>query len=163
MGDAYYQALAEASVPAASEILENENEQIEHSVAGGTFREQIVRARRGQGVFRSNVRQKETECRVTHVGDEKHLKASHIKPWRDSTDQERLDGSNGLLLAPHVDHLFDGGYISFSSSRGLLVVPEVRSEILDAWGIDAGATIGEFSREQNAYLEYHRSNIFKTI
>lgn len=161
IGDSYYQALAEASVPAATGIVETQSEQIEHSVAGGTFRDQIVRARRGQGIFRSNVRQKEYACRVTHVDDEKHLRASHIKPWRDSNDRERLDGSNGLLLAPHVDHLFDGGYISFSSGQGLLVVPEVRHEILDAWGIDEGATIGEFSREQNAYLDYHRSNIFR--
>jgi len=58
-------------------------------------------------------------------------------------------------------HLFDEGYISFSSSQELVIVPEVRDKLLGAWGIDAGVRVGEFSREQNAYLDYHRSNVFK--
>ena len=134
---------------------------IEATLTGPTFREQIVRARRGQGVFRANVLLREDSCRVTRVGEPRHLKASHIKPWRDATDAERLDGSNGLLLSPHIDHLFDEGYITFSSSQELVIVPEVRDKLLDAWGIDAGVRVGEFSREQNAYLDYHRANVFK--
>lgn len=45
--------------------------------------------------------------------------------------------------------------------RCLLVVPEVRDKLLDAWGIDGGVHVGEFSREQNGYLDYHRVNVFK--
>jgi putative restriction endonuclease len=86
---------------------------------------------------------------------------SHIKPWRDATDEQRLDGSNGLLLSPHVDHLFDQGYITVSPSHQLSIVPDVRDKLLDAWGIDAGANVGEFSREQSAYLDYHRAQVFK--
>ena len=107
-------------------------------------------------MFRANVLLREDACRVTRVSEPRHLKASHIKPWRDATDAERLDGSNGLLLSPHIDHLFDEGYITFSSSQELVIVPEVRDKLLDAWGIDAGVRVGEFSREQNAYLDYHR-------
>ena len=95
------------------------------------------------------------------MNEPRHLKASHIKPWRDATDAERLDGANGLLLSPHIDHLFDEGYITFSGSQELVVVPEVRDKLLDAWGIDAGVRVGEFSREQSAYLDYHRVNVFK--
>jgi putative restriction endonuclease len=131
------------------------------TVTGPTFREQIVRARRGQGVFRSNVLLREEYCRVTGVREPRHLKAGHIKPWRDATDVERLDGANGLLLSPHIDHLFDEGYITFSSSQALVVVPEVREKLLNAWGIDAGVRVGEFSREQSSYLDYHRVNVFK--
>ena len=57
--------------------------------------------------------------------------------------------------------MFDEGYITFSSNQGLVVVPEVKNTLLDAWGIDAGVNVGEFSREQNAYLDYHRVNVFK--
>jgi putative restriction endonuclease len=89
------------------------------------------------------------------------LKASRMKPWRDATDAERLDGANGLLLSPHIDHLFDEGYITFSSSQELLIVPEVRDKLLDAWKIDAAVRVGAFSQEQHAYLEYHRINVFK--
>lgn len=131
------------------------------TIAGPTFREQLVRARRGQGVFRANVLLREDSCRVTRVSEPRHLKASHIKPWRDASDEERLDGANGLLLSPHIDHLFDEGYITFSREQELVIVPEVRDKLLDAWGIDAGVRVGEFSHQQNAYLEYHRTNIFK--
>jgi hypothetical protein len=104
---------------------------------------------------------REEYCRVTRVTEPRHLTASHIKPWRDASDTERLDGANGLLLSPHIDHLFDEGYITFSPRQELVIVPEVRDTLLDAWGIDAGVNVGEFSREQNAYLDYHRVNVFK--
>ena len=67
-------------------------------------------------------------------------------------------GQEGVLVA---DHLFDEGYITFSSNQELVMIPEVRDKLLDAWGIDAGVRVGEFSTEQNAYLEYHRVNVFK--
>ena len=59
---------------------------------------QIVKARRGQGLFKANVRLLEEGCRVTGVTEIKHLRASHIKPWSQSDNKEKLDGSNGLLL-----------------------------------------------------------------
>jgi len=31
---------------------------------------------------------REEHCRVTGVAEPRHLKASHIKPWRDATDAE---------------------------------------------------------------------------
>ena len=52
--------------------------------------------------------QMEERCRITHVNNPVHLVASHCKPWRDSNNQERLNGDNGLLLTPSIDHLFDG-------------------------------------------------------
>jgi hypothetical protein len=137
------------------------NDGLQDSDIGSTFREQLVRARRGQGVFRSNVLLQEERCRVTGVGEPRHLRASHIKPWRAATDAERLNGANGLLLSPHIDHLFDEGYITFTSSQELLLVPEVRHTLLDAWGIDSGVRVGEFTRDQNAFLDYHFANVFK--
>ena len=145
----------------APEPADLETVAVDAGVIGPTFREQLVRARRGQGVFRANVLLREDFCRVTRVNEPRHLKASHIKPWRDATDAERLDGANGLLLSPHIDHLFDEGYITFSSNQELLIVPEVRDKLRDAWGIDAGVRVGEFSREQGTYLDYHRVNVFK--
>jgi hypothetical protein len=160
IGQAYWDAYATIAVfqSAPEPVVESDR-----GIVGPTFREQLVRSRRGQGVFRSNVLLREEFCRVTRVNEPRHLKASHIKPWRDATDAERLDGANGLLLSPHIDHLFDEGYITFSSGQELVIVPEVRDKLLDAWGIDAGVHVGEFSREQNAYLDYHRVNVFKHV
>jgi hypothetical protein len=83
---------------------------------GETDREAIIRARRGQGLFKQRVMEIEKKCRITGVSNPVHLLASHCKPWRDSNNEERLNGENGLLLTPSVDHLFDRGFIGFENS-----------------------------------------------
>lgn len=162
IGQAYWNAYAAVStLPAALDEEDSAPPIADGTLPGPTFIEQIVRARRGQGVFRANVLLHEEVCRVTRVDEPRHLRASHIKPWSKASDKERLDGNNGLLLSPHIDHLFDKGYITFSVNQELVVVDEVRHTLLDRWGIDAGVRVGEFSTEQNAYLDYHRTNVFK--
>ena len=152
IGQAYFDAYAEVvAATTESTLAEKEDEIVDRGILGPTFRSQLVKARRGQGVFRSNVLLREDHCRVTKVDQPRHLKASHIKPWREATDAERLDGANGLLLSPHIDHLFDQGFITFSVSQELTIAPEVRRTLLDAWGIDAGVRVGDFSREQGEY------------
>lgn len=122
---------------------------------------QIVKSRRGQGLFRANVRLVEGACRVTGVASMKHLRASHIKPWAASTNEEKLDGYNGLLLAPHVDHLFDRGFITFTGDGQLLVSKELNPVVLAKWHIDASRPVGGFKAPQRSYLEYHKENIFQ--
>jgi len=122
---------------------------------------QLVKARRGQGLFKANVRLYETECRVTHVRTIKHLRASHIKPWKDSNDQEKLDGANGLLLAPHVDHLFDRGFITFSGEGSLIVSAKLDLDVLDKWAISLPQNVGEFKPEQCEFLEYHQDVVLQ--
>ena len=49
---------------------------------------------------------------MTVLERQQFLVASHIKPWRNCDNSERLSGANGLLLSPHVDKLFDRHWIS---------------------------------------------------
>ncbi len=127
---------------------------------GSTMKEQLVASRRGQGVFKKNVRLNEKKCRVTGVTDERVLIASHIKPWSESNDFEKLHGCNGLLLSPHVDKLFDKGFISFSDQGELLLSPKMGPSVLAAWGIAFPLNVGPFLPEQCAFLAHHR-NKFK--
>jgi putative restriction endonuclease len=159
IGQAFYDAFALLTAFPSSPDVDVDDDDVDSDLKP-TFREQLIKARRGQGVFRSNVLLAETSCRVTRVSDPKHLRASHIKPWREASNSERLSGNNGLLLSPHIDHLFDQGYISFSNTEQLLVVPEVRDNLLDKWGIDSSTQVGYFTREQQAFLEYHRVHVF---
>jgi putative restriction endonuclease len=55
-----------------------------------TDREALIVARRGQGLFKQRVMQVENGCRITGVTNPIHLRASHCKPWRDSSNEERL-------------------------------------------------------------------------
>ena len=77
-----------------------------------------------------------------------------------SNNQERLDGHNGLLLAPHVDHLFDKGYISFENNGEMIVSKMLNIEVLKAWSI-AQDNYGHFSVHQHKYLSYHRKHVLK--
>lgn len=127
-----------------------------------TERKAIVLARRGQGRFKKNVQQVEKQCRVTGVDRIEHLIASHCKPWRDCSDnRERLDGENGLLLTPTIDHLFDRGYISFESDGGLLISPVAHRPSLVRMGIpEKSVNVGVFTSGQKQYLDYHREQVF---
>lgn len=126
-----------------------------------TTKAQLVKSRRGQGQFKANVSLNEQCCRVTGVDQIKHLRASHIKPWRKSSDEEKLNGCNGLLLAPHIDHLFDQGFISFTDRGDLLISSLLEEAILLKWGVDKNRNVGVFKKEQIVFLDYHRNHIFK--
>lgn len=128
-----------------------------------TERETLILARCGQGLFKQNVRQIETKCRITEVDQIEHLRASHIKPWRDCEDAaERLTASNGLLLTPSIDHLFDRGFISFEDNGSLLISPAAHQLSLKRMGIDTDklVNVGRFNDEQRHFLDYHREEVF---
>lgn len=126
-----------------------------------TERRQLSNARLGQGLFRRRLEFIEPGCRVTGTTDRAHLRASHIKPWRVSSNAERLDGHNGLLLAPHVDHLFDRGFISFGSEGELLISPQLTEGQFQEWFFDRRLAARPLSAAQRGYLEYHRAEIFR--
>jgi putative restriction endonuclease len=126
-----------------------------------TVKATLVQSRRGQGLFRKRVHLIEVGCRVTQVTAEKLLVASHIKPWRTSTNEERMSGNNGLFLSPHVDALFDKGYITFAPSGKIEVSPILDTDVLTRWKIDPTQNVGKFNSEQKYFLEYHEKEVFK--
>lgn len=136
-------------------------EEINETDIQSTEKDQLIKARKGQGKFRQNVEKIEGKCRVTGVAEKNMLVASHIKPWRQSNNIERLDGNNGLLLSPHIDKLFDQGWIAFSDIGDLIYASEQIYNILRQWHIGLPLNVGVFKKEQGEYLKYHRSNIYK--
>ena len=121
----------------------------------------VVQARRGQGLFKQRVMQIERACRITGVNREEHLRASHCKPWRDATNEERLDGENGLLLTPNADHLFDRGFIGFEDNGDVLISPVAHLESLVRMGLDPRKppNVGKFASGQRKFLDFHRENV----
>jgi len=124
-------------------------------------RKRLLSARRGLGVYREHVERHEQSCRLTGLLDRRHLRARHIKPWRDCNDREKLDGANGLLLSPHIDQLFERGLISFSDAGELLVARQLNPAVLQAWGITLPRQVGAFQTGQCSYLEWHRLQVFE--
>jgi hypothetical protein len=77
-------------------------------------REALVVARRGQGLFKQRVMHVENRCRSTGVTNPIHLRPSQCIGIQ--AMMERINGENGLLLTPTMDHLFDRGFISYEDS-----------------------------------------------
>ncbi len=128
-----------------------------------SVRDQQVKARRGQSLFRFRVFQIESACRLTGVTNPDLLIASHIKPWRlCETTHERLDGANGLLLTPHVDRLFDRGLIAFSDAGAVLRSPALPAGDIARLGLAEACNrnAGAFSERQRSYLAWHREAVF---
>jgi hypothetical protein len=128
---------------------------------GPLEKDTLVRARRGHGRYRRDLERVETGCRLTGLIDRRHLRASHIKPWCVSNDDEKLDPNNGLLLSPHIHHLFDRGYISFTDEGKLLVSKFLNPVVLSDWGLTASIEPKPFSAKQCVYLDYHRNHVFE--
>lgn len=91
---------------------------------GGTTRLRLATARVGQGEFGRGVREAfEFRCGVTRLSRREPfiLHAAHIKPWSQSSDEERLDPSNGILLHATLHHAFDAGLVDFDESGEVLI------------------------------------------
>ena len=80
-----------------------------------TEAERLIVQRIGQDIFRSGlIEYWQGRCPLTGITDTVLLRASHIVPWKDCTnDAERLDVHNGLLLSALWDAAFDRGLVTF--------------------------------------------------
>jgi putative restriction endonuclease len=138
-----------------------EQDLVNNSTLLETERLAIIRARNGQGLFKERVSKIESRCRITGVENPVYLVASHCKPWRDSTNEERLNGENGLLLTPSIDHLFDRGFIGFEDNGKLIISPVAHRPSLQRMGIDTMKVInvGGFTGGQKQFLDFHRSAV----
>ena len=145
----------------SSTLTHSDREILSAPEVSETEKYSLVLARRGQGLFRNRVRVFEARCRVTGVSSDKLLIASHIKPWSVASNEERLDGNNGLFLSPQIDKLFDAGFITFSARGSMKVSTKLDRDVLPKWSIDPGDNVGVFSQDQGFFLEYHEAHVLQ--
>ena len=123
-----------------------------------TEAERLVVQRVGQNLFRAALLDYwQGRCCVTGLDIPELLRASHIKPWAAcDSDDERLDVFNGLLLAPHVDALFDGGWVSFSNDGRILISNALPVAAGEQLGVTRDWTIRNLKPAHGRYLALHR-------
>lgn len=126
-----------------------------------TTREAVIQSRIGQGQFRTSLIEYWQKCSVTGCQQIELLRASHIKPWRDSSNAERLDMYNGLLLLPNLDACFDSGLISFDDEGKIVISSKLDKSALLQLGIDSSLKILRVEQRHKDYLRYHRENRFR--
>ena len=137
------------------EILQNNNEQ--------TIRQEIRRAREGQGKYRERLLEQCHFCPFTMISDERMLIASHIKPWAASTDEEKIDPYNGYILSPLYDKLFDRGFITFTENRHIILSEFISPYTWKQIGLKNDVFISALPMDEKRieYLKFHHQSVFK--
>jgi hypothetical protein len=163
--DDLYQVLEKAAAIART-MPNRVAEKFHNAIAGmprSTEVERLVLQRVGQDLFRSALLDFwGAACCITGLAIPELLKASHIKPWaRCDSDEERLDVFNGLLLAPHLDALFDGGWLTVQDTGRVRFSSRISGITLEQLGLPKVLEIGGLSEAHRPYLSYHRAVVFK--
>lgn len=129
-----------------------------------TEAEAVLRQRVGQDLFREMLLDYwDGRCAVTGLAVPELLRASHAKPWKDATDTERLDVYNGLLLAVHLDALFDRGLLTFADDGTALPSPRLAEGALEVLGFPEGVPpLQRVTDGHRPYLAYHRQHVFRS-
>tara|TARA_B100001057_G_C22785104_1_gene925224 strand:+ start:376 stop:1356 length:981 start_codon:yes stop_codon:yes gene_type:complete len=125
-------------------------------------REQMIKARIGQGKYRKDLLRECPKCPITLIEDHRLLTASHIKPWAKSIGREKIDPKNGFMFTPTIDRLFDRGLITFENNKKIFISPWLPEATVSRLNIQKGSLIESLPIEgREKYLSYHREKIFK--
>lgn len=127
--------------------------------------ERLVIQRLGQDIFRAGLMEYwDGRCAVTGLAVPELLRASHIKPWAVCpTDAERLDVFNGILLAPHLDAVFDNGLVTFNDDGTMQVSPAFSTESRRLLALDIPLRIDHLAAGHRYYLRWHRERLFRRV
>lgn len=128
-----------------------------------TERTSEVRQRIGQDVFREALMDLwQGRCAVTGIPfPPELLRASHAKPWAKATDAERLDPFNGLLLATHLDALFDSGLIGFAEDGQMLWSSQLDPVVRSHFDISHRSRLRSMAPGHVPYLAWHREFVLR--
>jgi putative restriction endonuclease len=122
----------------------------------------IAKQRRGQDIFRRGLLDYwQGRCAITGLAIPELLRASHAKPWKDSSDAERLDVYNGLLLAAHLDAAFDQGFLTLGGDGAILLSRELATEARNILGLGQLPPVTTLKPEHAPYLAWHREHVYR--
>lgn len=126
-----------------------------------TQRETIIKARLGQGKFRNRLIEHFNTCLICGIQHKELLIASHIKPWRDSTDSEKLDVENGFILCANHDRLFDKGLLTVENNGHVVTSKCIETDLSKLNMSDR--ILYTLSSENKRYLDWHRGKVFESF
>ena len=139
----------------------NCDDEIDSGTERATTKRKLMDARLGQGGFKDELVEKWGGCcAVSGCSTMAVLRASHIKPWADSNNKERLDSNNGLLLIATLDALFDRFHITFTDEGEMLISKHISKEECRLLGL-SGVLRRKPKGRQVLYLADHRNRFHK--
>lgn len=140
-----------------------ETEEVKISKENESKRQEIRKARDGQGKYRELLLEQCRYCPFTMISDERLLIASHIKPWAASNEKEKIDPYNGYMLSPLYDKLFDRGFITFSENRHVILSEFISPYTWKQIGLKNDTFIKNLPIDEKRieYLKFHQESVFK--
>ncbi len=104
----------------------------------------------------------ESKCAMTGLRTVELPRASHTNPWAAcDLDAERLEVFNGLLLAPHIDAAFDGGWIPVGDDGAVIVSGRLGAEERAILGLSGAVGVSGIVGAHRGYLAWHRARVFE--
>lgn len=125
-----------------------------------TSKRALTESRRGQGLYRNRAIDLWKTCSVTGFTNQSVLIASHIKPWKVSNNDERLNPFNSLLLVPTLDKLFDNGFIGFQKNGSIMLSNKIDQKDWDRIGVTSELKLRGAPEETKRFLEYHGEYVY---
>ena len=140
------------------------NAEIKFEANKPTEKNVISKARIGQDKFKQAlIKEVGKICPITQIDNSKLLIAGHIKPWSHSSNEERLNPKNGILLSPLFDKLFDMrvGLITFTLDKRIRLSKKLEKNV-DRLGVVDGQIINHLKIDgREDFLQYHEKFIFQ--
>lgn len=119
----------------------------------------LAKVRLTQPIFRNKlIKLFKCQCPISGVNIPSLLIASHIKPWAESSEIEKMEEDNGILLSVHIDALFDKGLISFSPDTGEIIYfnDQIKSLMNDKFKGFKSKIDEEFlTQKRREFLKWH--------
>ena len=139
--------------------------------ARGFTRLRLVNTRVNQDKFRESIlKAYNGSCCITGMDEPSLLRASHIKPWADSSETEKTDVRNGLCLNTLHDAAFDVGlmtvrYQDYTIRLSRRIEDHMSESVYDDYfrKYDGVAiSVPDDDRVPGKeYLKYHMDNVFE--
>ncbi len=121
-----------------------------------TESEAKMKMRWGKLKFRNEVAPLwEEQCALCAIKLPDLLKASHAKPWKDCSNDERLDPFNGLLLCRNHAALYEEGLIAFDGQGRLHISSSIQEDDYDMYGLNQRKKIN-IHPENKVYFKWHK-------
>ena len=142
--------ISEYEISEMTKIHINNEEYVDIKNITETEKKSIIKSRLGQNIFRDRLLKKYSKCQLCQISNEKVLIASHVKSWKESDNNERLDVNNGLLLCANHDALFDNHLITFDSNGKIIISEKELLNINESMNINMDV-------KQEIYMKKHKS------
>lgn len=118
----------------------------------------IVKVRLKQAEFKAKLFLLWKGCSLKEVdiGD-RYLIASHIVPWSEANDEDKVNQYNGFLLPPNYDYLFDRHLISFANDGTLLRhAGDKMNGLYKELGVNSETKLKNIYKKNLPFLSNHR-------